>query len=433
MYKKSFYNVEIDKKDNCTLIYNTHSGVFSELDTQSLAILNSIDKFETINAEDADTVELMNKAGFIVSKEIDEKGRVFVKRKLSQNNREILDLIIAPTMNCNMACPYCFETHSDEVMDESIQKELVAFAERHIKYNKCSRIEITWYGGEPLLEPEIIYSLSDELIRICEENKVSYGAKIITNGALLTKDIAEKLKEKKVSSAQITIDGPKEIHDNRRMLIKGKDSFDLLIKNIEAVKDIIHISVRINVDSENENYILDLAKYFLEDKGWVGNPSFYLAPVDNASEKSTTADKYMVDMEKFAALETEIIKMKFKLNREIVKKSLYPFRRSTYCGAERTGQYVVAPDGLLYSCWNKINVKELNIGDVTNGPILNYEHTNWLSLELSEDCKACVYLPCCQGGCPFFRLREKDNYACFHGLYSYKNILKIVHQDFVAE
>jgi len=433
MYKKSFYNVEIAKTDNCTLIYNTNSGVFSELDTSSLSLLNNIDSLGSISSENIETLELMKKAGFIVGDDIDEKGQTLVKRRLSQNNKDVLELIIAPTMNCNMACPYCFEIHSDEIMNDTTQKELVSFTERYLKQNKCGRLEITWYGGEPLLELEIIYNLSDELIKICDENKIHYGAKIITNGALLSADVAKKLKEKRISAAQITIDGPKEIHDNRRMLIKGKESFDLLINNIDSVKDIIHISVRINVDTENEKYILDLAKYFLEVKGWLNNPSFYLAPVDNASEKATTEDKYMVNIERFASLDTEITKMKFHLDRNLVKKNLYPFKRNTYCGAERTGQYVIAPDGLMYPCWNKINVKDHNIGSVFTGPIFNYELTNWLSLELSDDCKNCAFLPCCQGGCPYFRLKNKDNYACFHGLYSYKDKLILAHQDFDAE
>lgn len=203
----------------------------------------------------------------------------------------------------------------------------------------------------------------------------------------------------------------------------------MLISNIEQAKDVMDINVRINVDSKNEQDILQLIDYFINDMGWGVNPYFYLAPVDNTSETHANKEKYMINMERFGELDTEVAKMQYRLSPDEFRNRLYPLQKHLYCGAERLGQYVVAPDGLLYSCWNKINVKDNNIGSVKTGPVYNYEQTKWLSLDLSDECKACTYLPCCQGGCAYFRINNKDNYACCHDLHSYKDKLKFVYEN----
>ena len=68
---------------------------------------------------------------------------------------------------------------------------------------------------------DLIEHLSKRLIFYCEQNNITYNAST-TNGYLFTHDIQEKLSALKISSAQITLDGNKEIHNQRRVLLSGK-------------------------------------------------------------------------------------------------------------------------------------------------------------------------------------------------------------------
>lgn len=85
-----------------------------------------------------------------------------------------------------------------------------------------------------------------------------YKFKAVTNGYevehytnLLGKDSIYKL--------QITIDGPKEIHNKRRIHYKGYNTFDKIIKNIElALKRGVQINIRMNSDNENIEQSLKL-------------------------------------------------------------------------------------------------------------------------------------------------------------------------------
>jgi uncharacterized protein len=85
-----------------------------------------------------------------------------------------------------------------------------------------------WYGGEPLLAIDTIDYLTQEFLKLCGD-KVKYTAAMVTNGYNLNKDNVNRLKKLKVKRVQITIDGPKIIHDERRKLSNGKGSFDKII------------------------------------------------------------------------------------------------------------------------------------------------------------------------------------------------------------
>lgn len=85
----------------------------------------------------------------------------------------------------------------------------------------CNRInygkKFNWYhSGEPLLAMDIIESMSVRIMEICKKAKRKYISDITTNGYLLSLDVFRKLLDLNVIEYQITIDGPKEIHDAKK-------------------------------------------------------------------------------------------------------------------------------------------------------------------------------------------------------------------------
>lgn len=66
---------------------------------------------------------------------------------------------------------------------------------------------------------------------------------------IFSRGVAEDLKLLDIKSVQITIDGPPEIHNKRRKVINGEDSFDVILRNIRNIYDLLDITIRINVDS----------------------------------------------------------------------------------------------------------------------------------------------------------------------------------------
>lgn len=107
-------------------------------------------------------------------------------------------------------------------------------AKRAIDFYLEHSIDRSWaaigfYGGEPLLEFELIKKCVD-----CLEGKIE-GKQILfnltTNGTLLEGEKAKFLKEHNFSVA-ISLDGSKKEPDACRKFLDGTGSFDTVIKNI---------------------------------------------------------------------------------------------------------------------------------------------------------------------------------------------------------
>lgn len=83
----------------------------------------------------------------------------------------------------------------------------------------CNHLAIWLFGGEPLLNFESNYLFLDEIQDYCNKNEIEFSTYIVTNGTLLKPSYLEKLKQYNCRYIQITLDGIKEIHDQRRIII----------------------------------------------------------------------------------------------------------------------------------------------------------------------------------------------------------------------
>lgn len=61
-----------------------------------------------------------------------------------------MSLIIAPTLDCNFRCPYCFEDLKKIYMTKGTVNAIKNFVRNKIK-NGVTNLNVSWYGGEPLL------------------------------------------------------------------------------------------------------------------------------------------------------------------------------------------------------------------------------------------------------------------------------------------
>ncbi len=62
-------------------------------------------------------------------------------------------------------------------MKDETQVDILNFIESQIGH--LDSLNITWYGGEPLLELERILSLSKQMLRLCKKNNVRYFSSIL--------------------------------------------------------------------------------------------------------------------------------------------------------------------------------------------------------------------------------------------------------------
>ena len=104
--KPSMFNIAQLYNDNI-LLYNTYSTSLVEIEP---AIYNRI--FIDGNYSDhKDEIDALFELGFLVENDCDELSEQELLRKtvIENNSDKIANIIIAPTMECNAHCYYCFE------------------------------------------------------------------------------------------------------------------------------------------------------------------------------------------------------------------------------------------------------------------------------------------------------------------------------------
>jgi uncharacterized protein len=140
---------------------------------------------------------------------------------------------------CNLDCRYCFYLEkeklypnerqwrmSDEVLEEYIQQ--------YIQDQPVPEINFAWQGGEPTL-------LGVEFFRkvVGLQRKHAGGRKISnalqTNGTLLDNEWCEFLAAHKFLIG-LSIDGPRELHDQYRVDKRQKPTFDAVMRGLELLR-----------------------------------------------------------------------------------------------------------------------------------------------------------------------------------------------------
>lgn len=417
MFKASMYNVLIKREKSRCLVFNTNS--------QALCWLHKkiYEQFSDCMSEDVPT--LLKDYGYVVDSNEDEFSRIELEKNVFVFDKkpDTICFTIVPTTFCNMHCEYCFENNA--IYRESISEEnidiLINFIFNQIENNgNIKKLYIKWFGGEPSLEVEKICGISKRLIDYCKNRGISYSSMMISNGYLLDKKIAAKLKGVcKINKIQITIDGFSEYYANIRKV--SADTFDTVIENIENICDIINVTIRINCSKDNLDKIGDLATYILEKKGLSGKIKIYFARVKDFEFNNSNVESEL-------AFEQFNKKICFELAERGHLESLVhsiPERNVFSCGNMQMNSAVIGPDLSLYRCDDYIGKRECAIGNCKDGFFHNALDCRYLNCQYHKKCRKCAILPICGGGCLHERIEQKKEIDCKARLFRLKTTMEL--------
>ena len=157
---------------------------------------------------------------------------------------QMSQLILSVTEDCNLKCKYCIfsETYSNtRNKTANVMSKDTAFSALDYFFDKMKDISyvhpgkicsITFYGGEPLLNFDLIKSCVEYTKNNCP---VRYIFNITTNGTLLNGEIADYL-IKNEFYISISLDGDKINHDRNRVFEGGIGSFERVYENLLILK-----------------------------------------------------------------------------------------------------------------------------------------------------------------------------------------------------
>ena len=374
-------------------------------------------KFETLENLDDDLLKSLKYGGFIIEDYVNELSQLREILLTSRYNSDTFSLTIAPTLDCNFRCSYCYEKDNlrNSKMNNDIFKYLLKFIENQMKNIKV--LGITWYGGEPLLAFDVIENLSYEIIKMCKNYDVNYVSGMVTNGYLLTRDKVEKFKDLNISNIQITLDGTQKYHDKKRYLKDGSGTFNKIINNIEKTIDILpSTSIRINLDKNNKDDLQNFLK-FLNKIDTKSKLNVYIAKVKSYNDYDKDC---CLNNNEFIEEELNFCKRDGNIS--------YPILSSSYCSADTRNAFIINYDGNIYKCWQDIGILDKSVGYLNDlGLIFNhskryYDYMHY-DVTIDENCYKCKFLPICMGGCPNERL-EYNTRDCVKYKYMLDSFIK---------
>lgn len=395
-YKESLYNVVIaTDKDGRKLVSNTSTMAIAWIDGDKYA------KIRSNHIEADELMEQMAKYGFVVRENFDEFENICRSRirKMKNHNPRKLQYVIAPSLECNMNCRYCFERPiiKKETMSSEDIEVLIEFLISQIEQSEnCKMVRISWFGGEPTLHIDKIIQIARPLISYCDNKGITISTNIVTNGLLFNKHIVEILsKEANLTRAQISLDGMKKSHATQKGV--DEDTFYKVINNIIDNHSVIKETIRVNVYPGNEDDVIELFKYILHEKGLDKKVRMYAAPLfmcNGVKEQALYNERTFVE---FCERISEVLDKK-NLSYDLYQKS--PRRADVFCNAQKEGNISIGPDLLLYRCEHCIGQKQYAIGSVQDGiDKRNKFDKIFMNYNIENRCRVCKYLPVCQGGC----------------------------------
>jgi|GEM_PF-1258575 len=149
-------------------------------------------------------------------------------------------LILSVTEQCNLRCGYCLHGaglgwvrgHGSRTMNFGAARKAVEYFLARSDPDRAP--VISFYGGEPLLEIALIEKVTAFARKHARGQEICFA--LDTNGVLLD-DKALDLVVREKMFLQVSLDGPRDIHDRCRRTGGGSPTFDQVMANLDRLLD----------------------------------------------------------------------------------------------------------------------------------------------------------------------------------------------------
>jgi len=182
-----------------------------------------------------------------------------------------VQLFYVPSYACNFACSYCYQDEYAPQSGEDPDEVLSAFFAHVDRTFAGRRKYVTLFGGEPLLPSVTARHVVTRLLDETLERGMDLA--VVTNGYHLASYVP-LLARGRIREVQITLDGTEKVHDRRRYLKGGGETFRNVVAGIDAcLAQGLPVNLRSVIDRENIEGFAELAHFAIE-KGWTESPLF---------------------------------------------------------------------------------------------------------------------------------------------------------------
>ncbi|MFE6053066.1 radical SAM protein [Kitasatospora sp. NPDC056446] len=322
------------------------------------------------------------------------------------------------TDQCNMGCTYCSfrdRVHADgkpvTIPLETVVQGLRTHRERLVEEDaRYSRIDFGLAG-----ETMLVRHMHDTVQELVAENLVDSPVAVVWAGPMVTNatlSMTTELAEQLGPPQDISLDGPRDVHDRVRFYTGGRGgTYD----HVRSVLDqVLARHPDMGVSAVLTAYCTDFVAIFRHLFEDVGARNIYMKPVNATHDKdyALNAETLPAFRQGYADLVEHILAQPPEgiLARLLALNSEDFFMRFFYrvkdraaqvyrCGAGKSGTYLDT-NGNLYPCAHFIGKSGWHIGHASTG-VEDSERRKYLDLVVDQrnECSSCPSRYVCGGGC----------------------------------
>jgi uncharacterized protein len=170
----------------------------------------------------------------------------------------VTTLYLMPTERCNCVCNYCYLEDRTKVGDPALFRRITESFIDGVLLDPAamiSRPQIRFSGGEPWLEPVLLCDVARSFL-----DRIPDGWVVVnTNGTLLSDEYIRPFRGDNRFKSVVSLDGPRAIHDARRILNGGDSAFEEALKGIRLLQEFdLPVYVNAVIDDFNLDGLPDL-------------------------------------------------------------------------------------------------------------------------------------------------------------------------------
>jgi len=405
-------------------IYLVTAGAIFQLDEASSALLaqlgerqmshaEMIEALTTTGYDQADAQELIRELRFaqvIVS----EQAVATPAPAGPPADFPLQALVLNITNQCNLACTYCYEFGADKIATPEGKKKYMSIetARESVDFllsqsGQRKAVHITFFGGETLMN----FPLLREVVEYADAQAAAQGRKVgyslTTNATMLTPEIIAFLSEHAIG-VTVSMDGPPDLQDKRRVYKSGKGSYAVVEPRIRALIA-NHRTRAITARVTLTDGVTDVIRIYRHLKDDLGFHEVGFAPVTASAEQDYSLDGAGMDdvLSQFHALADEWLEYAldgrmhgFSNVSETIGELVQGQNKSHPCGAG-IGLLGVSPSGDLSPCHRFTDADTHTLGHISSG-LDKDKQKDFLDrghVAAKYDCQSCWARPLCAGGC----------------------------------
>lgn len=316
--------------------------------------------------------------------------------------------------DCNLACDYCYYSPCKGKPGAKINRIDSALLEKFIgefMQRANGHVSFAWQGGEPLLAGKDFFR---EVVHLQAKHAVppvNISNALQTNGTLLDEEWAYFFKRYSFLLG-VSLDGPQQIHDSRRITGSGQGSFTKVMKGIKHLRTAdVDFNILTVIHEDNVTEARTLMEFY-QREGF--HYVQFIPCMDFRAQETDSAGKFRITPQQYGDFLCETFDIWYNEGQPRFSIRFFDNIFSVYMNQEAETcihkpacpkTLILEQNGDAYPCdfyispeYKLGNVGIDSLDDILASPV--YETFLGLKPKLPLPCVSCPYVRLCHGGCP---------------------------------